>query len=125
MSCDSKDILINVPAASCTNTHHDITDSVNHGMDKNTKTWISRERNITFLWNQNILNLCGRWDILRSYRFVAEVTFKDNINNHNKIDVIIVFPYHKVEVLQCNVKPFGIQNCMLKITIKFSVFSPK
>ena len=24
--------------ASCTNTHHDITDFVNHGMVKNTKT---------------------------------------------------------------------------------------
>ena len=28
---------------SCTNTHHDVTDLINHGMVKNTKTWISRE----------------------------------------------------------------------------------
>ena len=28
---------------SCTNTHHGITDLVNHGMVKNTKTWISLE----------------------------------------------------------------------------------
>ena len=45
---------------SCTNTHRDITDSVNHGTVKNTKN----------------LNLCFGWHILRSYRFVAEVTFK-------------------------------------------------
>ena len=25
----------------CTNTHHGITDLVNHGMVENTKTWIS------------------------------------------------------------------------------------
>ena len=61
---------------SCTNnTHHDITDLVNHGMVKNTKTWISWERNITFLKNKNILNLCLRCHILRSYCFEAEVTF--------------------------------------------------
>ena len=29
---------------SCTNTHHDMTDLVNHGMVKNTKTWTSWER---------------------------------------------------------------------------------
>ena len=34
------------------------------------------ERNIIFLRNKKILNLCCRWHILRSYRFVAEVTFK-------------------------------------------------
>ena len=61
---------------SCTNTHHDVTDLVNHGMVKNTKTWISWERNIIFLQNKKILNLCFGWHILRSYHFVAEVTFK-------------------------------------------------
>ena len=35
--------------ASCTSSQHDVTDLVNHGMVKNTKTEISRERNITFL----------------------------------------------------------------------------
>ena len=55
---------------SCTNTHHDvIIDLVN------TKTWISWEWYITFLWNKNILNLCLRWHILRNYHFLAEVTF--------------------------------------------------
>ena len=59
MSCGSKD------------------DLVNHGMVKNTNTWISWEWNIIFLWNKKILNLCFRWHILRSYRFAAEViTFK-------------------------------------------------
>ena len=61
---------------SCTNTHHDVTDLVNYRIVKNTKTWISREQNITLLWNKNILNLCLRWHILRSYSFTAEVTFK-------------------------------------------------
>ena len=56
---------------SCTNTHHDVTDLVNHGMVKNIKTWISWEQNITFL-----LFLCLRRHILRSYFFVVEVTFK-------------------------------------------------
>ena len=61
--------------ASCTNTHREVTDSVNHGMVKNTKTWISWERNLIFLQNKKVLNLCLRWHILRSCRFVAEVTF--------------------------------------------------
>ena len=61
---------------SCTNTHRDVTDLVNHGMVKNTKAWISWEQNIFFLQNKRILNLCFRWHILRSYCFVAEVTFK-------------------------------------------------
>ena len=61
---------------SCTNTHHDDTDLVNHGMVKNTKTWISWEQKITFLRNKKILNLCLRSHILRSFHFVAEVTLK-------------------------------------------------
>ena len=69
-------IYSKIHPVSCTNTHHDVTDLVNHGMVKNTKTWISWERNIIFLWNKKILNLWLRWHILRSYRFVAEVTFK-------------------------------------------------
>ena len=61
---------------SCTNTHCDITDLVNHGMYKNTKTWVSWERDIIFLQNKKILTLYFRWHNVRSYRFVAEVTFK-------------------------------------------------
>ena len=61
--------------ASCNNTHHDVTDLVNHGMIENTKTWICWERNITFLRNKKILNLSIVWHILRGYRFVAEITF--------------------------------------------------
>ena len=67
---------------SCANTHCDITDSVNHGTAKNTKAWISSEQNIIFLRNQKILNLCLSWHILRSYRFVAEVTFKMGGSNY-------------------------------------------
>ena len=37
---------------SCTNTYHDVTDLVNHEIVKNTKTWISREQNMTFLQNK-------------------------------------------------------------------------
>ena len=37
-----------------TNTH-DVTDLVDHGMVKSTKTWISREWNIIFVWNKKIL----------------------------------------------------------------------
>ena len=40
------------------------------------KTWITWKRNITFLQNKKILNLCLRWHILRSYHFVTEATFK-------------------------------------------------
>ena len=61
---------------SCNNTHHDVTDLVNHEMVKNVKTLIPWERNITFLQNKKIHNLCLRWHILRSYHFVAEVSFK-------------------------------------------------
>ena len=45
---------------SYTNNHHDVTDLVNHEMFKNTKTSISRERNITFLQNKKKFNLCLR-----------------------------------------------------------------
>ena len=46
---------------SCTDTYHDVTDLVNHGMVRNTKKWISWERNIFFLRNKQILNLYFRW----------------------------------------------------------------
>ena len=61
---------------SCTDTHHEVTDLVNHRIVENTKTWISWEWNITFLQNKKILNLCLKWHILRDYHFAAEVTFK-------------------------------------------------
>ena len=61
---------------SSANTYCDVTDLVNHEMFKNTKTWISWERNIIFLRNKNVLNLCFRQHILGSYRFVVEVTLK-------------------------------------------------
>ena len=60
---------------SCTNTHCDTTYLVNHGMVRNTKTWMSWEWNI-FLQTKKNLNQCFRWHILRSYCLVAEVTFK-------------------------------------------------
>ena len=76
MSCGSKDIFKN---ATCPMYHHEVTDLVNHGMVKNTKTWMSSERNITFLRNKKILNPCLRWHILRSYHFAKEVTFKSHL----------------------------------------------
>ena len=45
-------------------------------MVKNAKTWMSWEWNIIFLWNKEVLNLCFKWYILRSYHFVVQVTFK-------------------------------------------------
>ena len=79
---------------SCTNTHRDVTDLVNHGMVKNTKPWISWER------NKKILNLCFRWHILRSYRFLVEVTFKVKLvallkrtSNQGFFLVFLVFPW--------------------------------
>ena len=74
---------------SCTNTHHDITDLVNYGIVKNTKTWISQERNITFLWNIKVLHLCLRWHILRSYCSAEEVTL-----NKNKVESKMENPAH-------------------------------
>ena len=84
---------------SCTTTHGDVTDLVNHGMVKNTKTWISWEQNIIFLRNKKILNLCFRWHILRSYCFVAEVTFKlTNCVSRNLVWLIsivnLIFPFN-------------------------------
>ena len=74
-------IYLKMYLVSCTLTHPDITYSVNHRMVKNTKTWISWEQNIFFLWNKKILNLCLIWHILRSYYLVAEVNFKGLIQN--------------------------------------------
>ena len=52
MNCGSKDIFKKIYPVSCTNTYHDVTDLVNHGIVKKTKTVISCERNITFLRNK-------------------------------------------------------------------------
>ena len=78
VGCDSKDIYSKMHPVSCTNAHHDTTDFINHGWLK-IQTWIFWERNINFLQNKKILNLCLRWHILRSYRFLAEVTFKAKV----------------------------------------------
>ena len=61
---------------SCTNTHHDVTDLTNLGLVKNTKTRLSRERNMTSLRNKKSLNLCLRSQLLGRYHFVVEVIFK-------------------------------------------------
>ena len=49
-------IYSKIHPVSCTNTHHDITDLVNHGIVKNTKTRISQKQNLLFLRNKTILN---------------------------------------------------------------------
>ena len=72
-------IYSKVYLVSCTDTHRDVTEFVNHGIVKNTKTWISWEQNTIFLQNKKILNLCLRRHILRSYHFVAEVTFNEGL----------------------------------------------
>ena len=69
-------IYSKIHPVSCTNTDHDVTDLVNHGIVKNTITWISWKLKLFFLRNKKILNLCLRWHIFRCYRFLAEETFK-------------------------------------------------
>ena len=63
--------------ASRTNFYDNVTDLVIYEMVTNTETWISWERNITFLQNKKFFNLLLRWHILRSYRFLAETTFNN------------------------------------------------
>ena len=63
-----------------TNAHCDVIDLVNHGMVKNTKAWISWERNIIFLQNKKTLILCFRWHILGSYRFAPDEVDCDESN---------------------------------------------
>ena len=70
----------------CSNTHHDVTDLVNLEMVKNAKTWLSWERNITFLQNKKIISLSLWWRIVRNYNFVVEVTFK--IRNYINEEVL-------------------------------------
>ena len=61
---------------SCTNdTHHDVIDLVNHGMVKNTKTNISRTEH-NFSMKQKNSEAAPQMANIRSYCFVAEVTFK-------------------------------------------------
>ena len=69
-------ICLNIHNIACTNTHHEVTDLVNNVMVKNAYTWISWERNGTFLRNKKKLNLCLRWHILGNHCFVAEHTIK-------------------------------------------------
>ena len=76
-NCVLKDIFEN--AVFCTNIHLDVIDLVHHGMVKNTK-FDYLENETTFLRNKKISNLCLRWHILRSYRFIVEVTFNDKDN---------------------------------------------
>ena len=59
------------------------------------------------------------FDLLVSFKLVA--TYSIKCNNHNEFDAIAIFSYLKVEVLQCNVKPFDIQNSAIKNTITFSI----
>ena len=85
----------------CTNTHYDVTDLVNHGMVKVQKLEYLENGTYFFLRNKKILNLCLRWHILRSYRFLAEVTFKDPKNdliNENSTEDPITEDSKKVSV---------------------------
>ena len=73
---------------SWTNTHHDVADLVNHQLVKNAKTWISWEQNITFLQKKKVFKLYLRWQILRSYHFLGEVTFKFHTQRMKRINWI-------------------------------------
>ena len=52
MSCGSKDIKSKLHPVSCNNTHHDVTDLVNHGMVKNKKNWNILRTEHNFLTKQ-------------------------------------------------------------------------
>ena len=93
MRCGSKEYS-KMYLVSCTNTHLDVTIMVNHGMVKNTKTGISWEQNIIFLQNKKILNLYLRWQILRSYCFVAEVIIKSYMRY--QVDFLIPLKLQKI-----------------------------
>ena len=59
----------------CTNADHDITDLVNRGVVKNTKTWISWEWNIHFekLSFCSGGNLSRTWELSFHYSFINTV----------------------------------------------------
>ena len=97
-------IYSKIHLVSFTNIHHGVTDFVNHGMVKNAKTWISWEWNITFLRNKKVLNLCPRWQILRSYRFVAEVTFNDLFHVNIRILPIMLCQFCQLKALTCELR---------------------
>ena len=82
ISCSSKDVW------KCTLSHvlifimtSYIWNIMGHGLVKNTKTWISWEWNITFIWNKKI-NLHVRWHISVSFSFVLKVSFNNRSNRH-------------------------------------------
>ena len=50
---------------SCTSTHHDVANLVNLEIVQNTKTWISWERNKTFLKNKKKILTCAADDTVR------------------------------------------------------------
>ena len=90
-------IYSKIHPVSCTYTHHNVTDLVNHGMVKNTKKLEYLESG-RFLWNKKILNLCFRWHILRSYRFAAKITFKALFNT-----VIFIFQESKMQLVSLDI----------------------
>ena len=102
---------------SCANTHHDVTDLVHHGMVENTKIWISWVRNITFLQNKKIINLCLRWQILRSYHFVAEVGFK--LTSFPFVSPGLVFKFNNPDDKNCW---HTYRNCWSTVTQKKTTY---
>ena len=77
VNCGSEDIFKN---ASCLmhNTHHDVKDLVNHGIVKNTKTWIAWEWNITFLQYKKSLTCASDGSLTIIY----------DVRNLNKLKII-------------------------------------
>ena len=92
----AKKIYSKMHPVSCTNIYHDVTDLVNHEMVKNTKSWISWERNITFLQNKKILNLCIILHSLRSYHFCS----RSNLLNMPDFWIWQNFEYGRVLCMQ-------------------------
>ena len=77
-------IYLKMHPLSCTNTDHDFTDLVNDRMVKKSKTWISWERNITFLRNKKIHKGYFCYKTITSQNLPFEVAVK-NFLFHRKI----------------------------------------
>ena len=121
---------------SCTNTHRDVTDLVNHGMVKNTKTWISWERNITFLRNKKKFNLYLTWHFCTNTGHdVKNLVNHDMVNNtktwiswernitfqQNKKILNLCLTWHNLRsyhsVAEVPLKAFRIISCKMQISL--------
>ena len=105
MSCGSKDTFKNALSHVLVSTHHDVTDLVNHGMEKYKNLNILRTEH-NFSTKKKILNLCLGWHILRSYRLVKEVTFTSIIHLSLLLLLSLKHIFCKLVIAQIGATPF-------------------